>query len=94
MKKIFLPIIAIAIVATVSTSCENATTKDSDNAVNSSSQKYTCPMHPEVISDKPGSCPKCGMDLVKKSAHEHMDMMHDSTMKNDNTMHRDSTMKM
>jgi membrane fusion protein, copper/silver efflux system len=27
---------------------------------------YTCPMHPEVISDKPGECPKCGMDLVKK----------------------------
>lgn len=25
---------------------------------------YTCPMHPEVISDKPGSCPKCGMGLV------------------------------
>lgn len=26
--------------------------------------KYTCPMHPEVISDKPGRCPICGMDLV------------------------------
>jgi len=25
---------------------------------------YTCPMHPEVHSDKPGKCPKCGMDLV------------------------------
>ena len=25
-------------------------------------QKYTCPMHPEVVSDKPGKCPKCGMD--------------------------------
>lgn len=24
---------------------------------------YTCPMHPEVISPKPGSCPKCGMAL-------------------------------
>jgi len=27
---------------------------------------YTCPMHPEVIVDKPGKCPKCGMNLVKK----------------------------
>jgi Cu2+-exporting ATPase len=26
---------------------------------------YTCPMHPEVQQDKPGSCPKCGMRLVK-----------------------------
>ena len=29
---------------------------------------YTCPMHPEVKSDKPGNCPKCGMKLeVAKS---------------------------
>jgi P-type Cu+ transporter len=25
--------------------------------------KYTCPMHPEIIRDKPGDCPKCGMTL-------------------------------
>ena len=29
---------------------------------------YTCPMHPEVTSDKPGNCPKCGMKLVKKTS--------------------------
>ncbi len=28
---------------------------------------YTCPMHPEIQSDKPGTCPKCGMDLVIKN---------------------------
>ena len=26
-------------------------------------KQYTCPMHPEVIQDHPGSCPKCGMAL-------------------------------
>ncbi len=31
---------------------------------------YTCPMHPEVISAEPGSCPKCGMKLVPKRATE------------------------
>lgn len=29
-------------------------------------QLYTCPMHPEIIRDKPGNCPICGMQLVKK----------------------------
>ncbi len=29
------------------------------------SAAYTCPMHPEVQSDKPGSCPKCGMALER-----------------------------
>lgn len=28
---------------------------------------YTCLMHLEVNSDKPGKCPKCGMELVKKN---------------------------
>jgi uncharacterized C2H2 Zn-finger protein len=27
---------------------------------------YTCPMHPEVVSGKPGKCPKCGMALIEK----------------------------
>jgi hypothetical protein len=27
---------------------------------------YTCPMHPEVQSNAPGRCPKCGMTLVVK----------------------------
>ena len=30
-------------------------------------QRYTCPMHQEVIQDGPGKCPKCGMTLVPKS---------------------------
>jgi hypothetical protein len=28
------------------------------------SQKYTCSMHPEVVTESPGDCPKCGMTLV------------------------------
>ena len=31
---------------------------------------YTCPMHPEIIKNEPGSCPICGMELVKKGKTE------------------------
>ena len=33
----------------------------------SDSKKYACPMHEDIESDKPGRCPKCGMDLVLKT---------------------------
>jgi len=32
--------------------------------VQTDAQQYTCPMHPEVLSDEPGKCPECGMNLV------------------------------
>jgi Cu+-exporting ATPase len=35
----------------------------------SDSVYYTCTMHPNVKLDKPGKCPECGMDLVKKSVN-------------------------
>lgn len=34
----------------------------------SATAKYTCPMHPQVIKDSPGTCPVCGMDLVAASS--------------------------
>ena len=36
---------------------------DDDSAPARPGAKYTCPMHPEVVEDQPGSCPKCGMAL-------------------------------
>lgn len=26
--------------------------------------QFTCPMHPEIVRNAPGNCPKCGMNLV------------------------------
>ena len=44
--------------------------------------EYTCPMHPEVVQDEPGSCPKCGMTLVPRetsdTAEPHHGMGHDA----------------
>jgi len=39
---------------------------DNHSEVSHQNEIYTCPMHPEIIRDKPGSCPICGMTLVKK----------------------------
>lgn len=47
------------------------------------SVQYTCSMHPEVLTDSPGKCPKCGMQLVEKSKvsdAKNIDMMHHGMM--------------
>jgi cytochrome oxidase Cu insertion factor (SCO1/SenC/PrrC family) len=38
------------------------------NAVRAQTDRYSCPMHPDVVSTRPGKCPKCGMTLVKQGA--------------------------
>ncbi|WP_298152313.1 multicopper oxidase domain-containing protein [Flavobacterium sp.] len=40
---------------------DDAATHDNQQAVT-----YTCPMHPEIHTEKPGNCPKCGMKLEKE----------------------------
>jgi len=51
----------------VFTACKE-TKKDQPQKEASANETHTCPMHPQIINDKPGSCPVCGMDLVKKTA--------------------------
>ncbi|WP_298554356.1 heavy metal translocating P-type ATPase [uncultured Algibacter sp.] len=41
---------------------------EEQNLSTTSSEQWTCPMHPEIIKDEAGSCPKCGMDLVPMEA--------------------------
>lgn len=43
-------------------SCKEKETETHTEATHK--QTYTCPMHPQIVSDKPGTCPICGMDLV------------------------------
>jgi len=59
---VVLSVAALALVI-VSTACRRSS-KESAPASGQTVAYYTCPMHPSVRSDTPGSCHICGMDLV------------------------------
>lgn len=57
----------LAIAALNVTGCKQPSTPAGQTAnAAATTVKYTCPMHPEIVQDKPGNCPKCGMALVEK----------------------------
>ena len=70
MKKIILISIFAAMFSLVFNACNSSTT-NKDNSTQTTGKIYTCPMHPEVTSDKPGQCPKCGMTLEEKKDTVH-----------------------
>ena len=79
MKKIFFIAVILLSFALVITACSgngnNAKTEQL-----AKNEMYTCTMHNEVMSDKPGKCPKCGMTLVKQTmTDEQMKMMNEGT---------------
>ena len=50
------------------TSSEKPAQASTDTASHSmTAAVYTCSMHPEIISDKPGTCSMCKMDLIVKT---------------------------
>lgn len=55
-------VLALGATALATTGCNKSAHEHSDGH----SHQYTCPMHPEVIKDTAGDCPKCGMKLVEK----------------------------
>ena len=64
-KHILILISAIAIAAATSVIAQiGAIDTNRPDAQEQEKQRYTCPMHPEVVRTEPGQCPKCGMTLV------------------------------
>lgn len=67
MKKNLLIMSFILFSAVIFSSCGQSPVKEKAAAEKEVAKvQYTCPMHPEIITDKPGTCPICGMDLVEK----------------------------
>ena len=59
--------ISMLLVAILTTFATFAQKSKADSAIKNAPivvAQYTCPIHPDVVSDKPGKCSKCGMDLV------------------------------
>lgn len=52
--------------------CNKTEKVDSANQATTEKKVYTCPMHPQIISDKPGVCPICQMELVLKTSDHNM----------------------
>jgi Cu+-exporting ATPase len=48
---------------TTATQTATAQTAPAAGAAHGTTTEYTCPMHPEIRQDHPGTCPKCGMAL-------------------------------
>jgi Cu(I)/Ag(I) efflux system membrane fusion protein len=61
--KYILSVFVLVVSSIIVTSCKNRKIK-----VEGTMRKelWTCSMHPEIVRDKPGTCPICGMDLIKK----------------------------
>ncbi len=57
---------AFAVVAIGVSGCKEKESSQSQSQNGAKMVQYTCSMHPEVVLDKAGKCPKCGMDLVEK----------------------------
>jgi hypothetical protein len=70
MKKLTLVIIALFYSGITIFASGLPVNKAVSDTIKTTSKKvevqYTCGMHPDMISNKPGRCPKCGMGLIQK----------------------------
>lgn len=72
-RSVLAPIALLLFMAFATVSCNSegkeeneAETPAMEHQEHTGDAVYACPMHPEVTSDKPGDCSKCGMKLEKQ----------------------------
>ena len=78
LRKEFLKKIAIVFIVSTAflAACKEQTAGDKN--AKGETKTYTCPMHPQIVQNKPGTCPICGMDLVpfdKNNKEESLQLM-------------------
>ena len=64
MKR-YLNIFLVLLLLATSVACQSEEAHDGEETALETT--YTCPMHPQIVQDEPGTCPICGMDLVPVS---------------------------
>lgn len=75
MRRNILLVLLLTLASFLHLSC-----KDSKNDKHANSETFTCPMHPQILSNEPSTCAICGMDLVpvNSSGNDNELMLSDS----------------
>ena len=86
MKKIIFNIFVIAVIGIAACNSDKSSSASKSNGDKkeqlAKDEMYTCTMHSQVMSEKPGHCPICGMELTKeKMTAEQEKMMKDGNYK-------------
>lgn len=71
MKNMLMASLVLAMSVSAFFACKNDAPKTAepaahDHASGDHAHTYVCPMHPEVVKDQPGDCPKCNMKLEER----------------------------
>ena len=70
MKKLIILIVLAGLMFGFSACSYPANKAGSSKEAKKKKGKYFCTMNPDVIADKPGTCSKCGMELVERDTME------------------------
>jgi Cu(I)/Ag(I) efflux system membrane fusion protein len=70
IKYLFTSLLCLLMILVID-GCKSKHTSNTITTTATAKVVYTCSMHPQIISDTPGTCPICGMNLVKKGGDEH-----------------------